>query len=188
LSLKVTPLGRSIPKNNERYRSPVRKRFAATLLIAVSPELLLTGWVPFAAASSPTLSVAHVTVTAANARGNSAVAMSVTNNAAGPISLISVTSPRSRLSMIDYDTNMCQGNHAMMLIANILISGRYTQKLGYTYQGAMLRQLKVPLVKGESIPLVITWSNFQQSYTLTVKAKVVAPPKHLNFGMSTMGM
>jgi len=76
----------------------------------------------------------------------------------------------------------------MMMLANILISGGLTQKLGYSYQGAMLRELKVPLVKGQSIPLVIRWSNFQKSRVMTVEAKVVAPPRYLNFGMSSMGM
>jgi copper(I)-binding protein len=90
--------------------------------------------------------------------------------------------------MIDYDTNMCQGNHAMMQLANILIIGGHTQALGYKYQGAMLRQLKEKLVKGETIPVVITWSNFQKAHSVTVEAKVVAPPRHLNFGMMSMSM
>jgi copper(I)-binding protein len=90
--------------------------------------------------------------------------------------------------MIDYDTNMCQGNHAMMQLANILIIGGHTQQLGYKYQGAMLRQLKVKIVKGETIPVVVTWSNFQTAHSVTIEAKVVAPPKNLNFGMSSMEM
>lgn len=90
--------------------------------------------------------------------------------------------------MIDYDTNMCQGNHAMMQLANILIIGGHTQQLGYRYQGAMLRQLKEKLMKGETIPVVIAWSNFQKAHSVTVEAKVVAPPRHLNFGMISMSM
>jgi copper(I)-binding protein len=90
--------------------------------------------------------------------------------------------------MIDYDTNMCQGNHAMMQLANILITGGHTQQLGYKFQGAMLRQLKEKLTKGETIPVVITWSNFQKVHSVTVEAKVVAPPKNLNFGMTSMAM
>ncbi len=90
--------------------------------------------------------------------------------------------------MIDYDTNMCQGNNAMMQLANILIIGGHTQLLGYKYQGAMLRQLKETIVKGETIPVVITWSNFQTTHSVTVEARVVSPPKYLNFGMSTMEM
>jgi hypothetical protein len=63
--------------------------------------------------------------------------------------------------MIDYDTNMCQGNHAMMMLAN---------------------------VSGESIPVVITWTNFKSAHTVTIHAKVVDPPRHLDFGMSSMEM
>jgi copper(I)-binding protein len=90
--------------------------------------------------------------------------------------------------MIDYDTNMCQGNHAMMQLADIYITGGHTQQLGYKFQGAMLRQLKEGIAKGETIPVVITWSNFQNAHSVTKKAKVVAPPKYLNFGMTSMKM
>jgi copper(I)-binding protein len=157
-------------------------------MVAASLALLLNWGAAWADAASSGLDVSRVTVTAANARGDSAVVMSLTNTTSGPISLVSVTSPRSRLSMIDYDTNMCQGNHAMMMLSNILISGGFTQKLGYSYQGAMLRELKAALVKGETIPLVITWTNFQRSRTMTVQAKVVAAPSDIDFGMSALGM
>jgi copper(I)-binding protein len=90
--------------------------------------------------------------------------------------------------MIDYDTNMCQGNHAMMQLADIYITGGHTQQLGYKFQGAMLRQLKEGIAKGETIPVVITWSNFQNAHSVTKMAKVVAPPKYLNFGMTSMKM
>jgi copper(I)-binding protein len=52
----------------------------------------------------------------------------------------------------------------------------------------MLRELKAALVKGETIPLVITWTNFQRSRTMTVQAKVVAAPSDIDFGMSALGM
>jgi copper(I)-binding protein len=132
--------------------------------------------------------ISHVTVTAAKSHGNSAVEMSISNNSGEPISLFSVTSSAAKTSMIDYDVNMCQGNHAMTLIANILITGGRTQELGYKYQGAMLRQLKTSIVKGGTIPLVITWSDFNKVHTETIEAKVVKPPKHLFFGMTTMAM
>ena len=92
--------------------------------------------------------ISHVTVTAAKIHGDSAVVMSIANHSGHPISLISVTSSVANSNMIDYDVNMCQGNHEMTLIANILITGRRTQELGYKYQGAMLRQLKRSLVRG----------------------------------------
>jgi copper(I)-binding protein len=141
-------------------------------------------------ASSPKSGVvlSHVTVTAANLRGDSAISMTIANHSSNPISLLSITSPVTKTSMIDYDTNMCQGNNAMMQLANILIIGGHTQLLGYKYQGAMLRQLKETIVKGETIPVVITWSNFQTTHSVTVEARVVSPPKYLNFGMSTMEM
>jgi copper(I)-binding protein len=114
--------------------------------------------------------------------------MSISNDSKGPISLISISSPDTSTSMIDYDTNMCQGSHAMMQLANILITSGHQQALGYKYQGAMLRGVKEQLLKGQSIPVVITWSNFQTARSVTIEAKVVAPPRHLDFGMSSMKM
>lgn len=132
--------------------------------------------------------ISHVTVTAAKIHGNSAVVMSIANNSGDPISLISVTSSNAKSSMIDYDVNMCQGNHTMTQVANILITGGRTQALGYKYQGAMLRQLKMPLVKGTTVTLVITWSDFAKVHSETVEAKVVKAPSHLFFGMTGMAM
>jgi copper(I)-binding protein len=132
--------------------------------------------------------ISHVTVTAGKIHGNSAVVMSITNKSGDPISLISVTSSNAKASMIDYDVNMCQGNHAMTPVANILITGGRTQALGYKYQGAMLRKLKTALVKGSTIQLVITWSDFTKVHSETVEAKVVKAPNHLFFGMAGMAM
>jgi copper(I)-binding protein len=134
------------------------------------------------------VSISHVTVTAAKIQGDSAVVMSIANNSGAPISLISVTSSVAKSSMIDYDVNMCQGDHEMTLIANILITGGRTQDLGYRYQGAMLRRLKTAIVTGGMIPLVVTWSDFNKVHSKTVEALVVKPPRHLFFGMSSMAM
>jgi copper(I)-binding protein len=150
--------------------------------------LVLVGSSSGAAAVNSRVVISHVTVTAANIRGDSAVVMSIANNSNDPISLISVTSSVAKSSMIDFDVNMCQGNHEMTLIANILITGRRTQRLGYRYQGAMLRQLKTSILKGGTVPLVVTWSDFNTVHSQTVEAKVVKPPKHLFFGMSSMRM
>ncbi len=114
--------------------------------------------------------------------------MSISNDSKGPISLLSISSPDTSASMIDYDTNMCQGNHAMMLLSNILITSGRQQALGYKYQGAMLRDVKERFAKGATIPVVITWSNFRTAHSVTVEARIVAPPRHLNFGMASMKM
>ncbi|MGC2174741.1 MAG: copper chaperone PCu(A)C [Acidimicrobiales bacterium] len=167
----------------------MRKSLAALSVIAWGLLTIAVG-APAVGASSTKgrVVISHVTVTAANAHGNSAVSMTITNDSKDTISLFSVTSPETKTSMIDYDTNMCQGNHAMMELANILIVGGHTQQLGYKYQGAMLRRLKEKIVKGETIPVVVTWSNFSKAESVTVEAKVIAPPKYLNFGMSSMDM
>jgi copper(I)-binding protein len=150
--------------------------------------LALVGSAPGASAGEKNVVISHVTVTAAEIHGDSAVGMTISNNSEEPISLISVTSSVAKTSMIDYDVNMCQGNHTMTLIANILITGGRTQELGYKYQGAMLRQLKSSIVKGGTVPLVITWSDFNKVHTEKVDAMVVKPPKHLFFGMTAMEM
>lgn len=159
------------------------KRWPVALSV-VALALAVPGSPVGAAQNKGGIVISRATVTAAKAKGDSAIVLSITNNSSGVISLLSVTSPDSKASMIDYDTNMCQGNHAMMEVANILITAGHKQELGYKYQGAMLRELRTPLVKGQTVPLVITWSDFQKVETATVEAKVVAPPRHLDFGMT----
>ena len=168
----------------------MRKSLALLLSMAACCGLSLALVVPAVAASAPKSDVviSRVTVTAAKINGDSAISMTIKNRSKGPISLVSITSPVAGLSMIDYDTNMCQGNHAMMMLSNIFITSDRTQVLGYKYQGAMLRLLKKDLVKGGTIPVDITWSNFQKAHTVTIEAKVVAPPRHLKFGMMSMDM
>ncbi len=158
------------------------------LVSCLVTSLVLVDSTSEASARTNDVVISHVTVTAAKIHGNSAVVMSIANNSGSPISLISVTSMVAQTSMIDYDVNMCQGYHEMTLIANILITGRRTQLLGYKYQGAMLRELKKSIVQGGTIPLVVTWSNFSRVHTETVEARIVKPPKHLFFGMTAMAM
>lgn len=139
-------------------------------------------------AASKGVVVSHVSVTNAKLKGESAVLMSIDNKTKGPISLLSVTSPESRMSMIYFDDNMCQGNSKMTWISNILITPGRTQKLALRYQGAMLSELKEPLIKGQTVPLTVTWSNYRSVHTLTVNAKIVSSPKGLHFLMSPMKM
>ncbi|MFY9782897.1 MAG: hypothetical protein WAK12_05120, partial [Acidimicrobiales bacterium] len=93
----------------------MRKSLAVAWLMAACWGLALTPANPASGASSVKSGVvlSHVTVTAAGLRGDSAISMTITNTSRNPISLLSITSPDTRSSMIDYDTNMCQGNHAM---------------------------------------------------------------------------
>ena len=168
--------------------SRVRISHAALWTAGASCALMLAVSSPAQATSTSKsgISFSHVTVTASKAHGNSAVSMTIENNSKEVISLYSITSSVTRSSMIDYDTNMCQGNHAMMALANIVIYSGHSQHLGYQYQGAMLRHVKDKIVKGETIPIVISWTNFGSPHSATVEAKVVAPPRYLNFGMSGM--
>lgn len=139
-------------------------------------------------ASTRSVVVTGATVTAAKAGGPTAVVVKIDNTSSGPITLLRLTSPVAAQHMIGYDTNMCQGDHAMIQLTNILITSGHTQKLGYRYQGAMLWGLHRALTKGETIPLTVTWSNFQHLQSVTVEARVVKPPAHINFGMSGMQM
>ncbi len=139
-----------------------------------------------AATSAAGVEFSHVKVTASHLHGQSAISMTITNDSKNVISLFSISSPAAKSGMIDYDTNMCQGNHSMMQLQNILIYAGHSQKLGYQYQGAMLRHTTQKIVAGETIPVVITWTDFRTPHTVTLEAKVVTPPRHLNFGMSGM--
>ncbi len=144
---------------------------------------------PPAAATGPSrLLFSGVTVTAAAPGRESAVAMTINNRTGGPVSLVTVSSPVSGMNMLYYDANMCQGNTTMTWLPNILISARQTQLLGYKNQGVMLSLLHQRLVVGTKVPLRITYSDFSNSRTVTVDARVVAPPKGLHFLMSAMRM
>jgi copper(I)-binding protein len=163
----------------------------ARRLTAVGVTLVLAaaGAAPATASAPPGVTFSRVTVTAAASGHRSAVVMYIDNRTGGPISLMSVTSPVSGTAMIYYDDNMCQPSNTMMTaLSNILISAGHVQELGYRYQGAMLGGLRQTLVKGSSVPLVVRWTNFQRVKTVTVTAKVVAPPKGLEFHMSPMAM
>lgn len=131
---------------------------------------------------------ANVTVTAASAHGESAVAMTIINKSDGPISLMTVTSPLSSMNMLYYDTNMCQGDTAMTWLANIFISQNQVQLLGYQNQGVMLARLHQDLKVGTTVPLQVKYSNFSTARIVTLQARVVAPPKGLHFHLSAMKM
>ena len=163
------------------------KAAVATLL---TTGCMLVGASGLSGAASPskTLKITDVTMTAAGRSGYSAVTMTLTDGTSLPVSLTSVTSSVSRMSMIYYDDNMCQGNSKMTWLANILISPGYVQKLGYRYQGAMLGNLRTAVHVGETVPVKIAWSDFAKYQDVTVMAKVVAPPKGLHFLLSPMKM
>jgi copper(I)-binding protein len=162
----------------------VRGAAVGALILVVSGAALISP----AAATSSTVKITHATVTAAKANGQSAVVLSFHNASSGPVTILSVESPVAKDDMIFYDTNMCQGNHAMAQLANIFVTSGNTQKLGYQFQGAMIWKLSKPLTRGETIPLTVTWSNFHGSHTTTVEAKVVRAPPSINFAMSSMRM
>lgn len=160
----------------------------ATALLC-SAALTVVVCAPVSGASSANqLKFTDVTISAANQSGNSAVVMSITDTSSSPISLMGVSSSVSRMSMIYYDDNMCQGHNRMTWLANIFILSGHVQKLGYRYQGAMLGNLRKALRVGEIVPLKVTWSDFAKPQTVTVMAKVVAPPKGLHFLQTPMKM
>lgn len=138
-------------------------------------------------ALTPKVDVSHVTATAARSGGDSAISLSLTNNSGQALSLLSVTSSVAVSSMIDYDTNMCQGNHAMAVLPNILVIAGQTQLLGTKNQGAMLAGVRRALKIGDTIPIVLKWTNFHSVVTKTIMATVVAAPKGLKFVMASMG-
>jgi hypothetical protein len=90
--------------------------------------------------------------------------------------------------MIDFADNMCQGGTDMTELPNLLISPHRTQVLGYAYQGAMLSNLHGPFVKGHTVALIIKWTDFHSSHTVTLFAKVIKDPKGLHFSMQGMRM
>ncbi|HEY5304828.1 MAG TPA: copper chaperone PCu(A)C [Acidimicrobiales bacterium] len=134
------------------------------------------------------LKISDVTVTATSSQGDSAVVMSLVNATGGPISLISVSSPRAAMSMMFYDVNMRQAHSAMTWLPDIVIGSAKTQLLGYQNQGVMLSLLHAKLKIGARVPLEIKYSNFSTSRTVVVDARVVAPPMGLHFNTPAMNM
>jgi copper(I)-binding protein len=164
------------------------KRQALSLAMATMTAILVVPGGLAGASNHSQIVFSHVTVTAAPARGSSAVVMSIANDTAGPISLMTITSSWSKMNMIYYDDNMCQGNTLMTWLPGVFISSNATQLLGYRYQGAMLGQLTQSLKVGQYISLNVKYSNFSNARVITLRALVVAPPKGLHFLMSPMRM
>lgn len=160
--------------------------WCAVATLGMSSTLIGEGIAGAAAKSKIVFSDA--TVTAAPREGDSAVVVRISNDSRGPISLTSVSSPRSTSSMIFYDENMCQGNHSMSQLANLFIEPGHAQTLALKYQGAMLSGLHSALMRGETIPIVLRWSDFHSVHTVTLEAKVVRAPKGLKFLGSGTGM
>ncbi len=155
-------------------------------LVLVGAGALVTS--PNSAAAPRQLTISDVTVTAAAKGHDSAVALKIVNSTAQPVSLLSVRSPSARGDMIFFDTNMCQGDHAMSVLSNIYISRGFIQKLGYRSQGAMLSELYRALTPGQKISLIVTWSNFNEVHHTAIEASVVAAPRHIKFLMGNMSM
>ncbi len=166
----------------------MKRIFVCCAVVLASASTFFVGDVVVGAANPSKVVFSDPTVTAAPLKGNSAVIMSITNDSSGPISLTSVSSPTSATSMIFYDANMCQGNHAMSALSNLLIEPGHTQKLAFKYQGAMLSGLRSALKKGATVPIVLKWSNFSAAHTVTLQAKVIKAPKGLKFIGSGPGM
>jgi copper(I)-binding protein len=167
-------------------RGRLARRLAVGVIVALAPLLIVQG--ASDASDSPKVAISNVTVTAAKSGGESAVSLSFVNKSKGPVSLISVTSSDATSAMIDFDVNMCQGNHLMSPLTNIFVTAGQTQLLGYKYQGAMLLRVRGQLRSGQTIPLVITWSDFSRAHETDVVAKVVKDPLGIYFGMSGMKM
>ena len=164
------------------------KAYTAVIFTAAIVGGVVASSIDAAASSTKQLKISEATVSVAPKGGQSAVTLKIVNDSGQPVSIESVKSPFSRMNMIYFDTNMCQGNNTMTWLSNIILSNGFTQRLGYKNQGAMLGQLDRPLLRGQRIPLVISWSDFSKFQTMTVMAKVVVPPKKLNFKMSPMRM
>lgn len=134
------------------------------------------------------LEISDVTVTASSSHGDSAVVMSLVNSTGGPISLMSVSSPLASMGMQFHDANMRQNDSTMTWQSDILTGSAATQHLGNQNDGVELSVLDADLKVGAHVPLEVTYSDFSTSRTITVNARVVAPPTGLHFNMSAMHM
>jgi copper(I)-binding protein len=133
------------------------------------------------------LDITGATLTTANAGGDSALSVILRNTSSQTLYMTGIGSSIARSSMIFYDSNMCQGDSAMIPLQNIAISSGATQKLGYKYQGAMLGALTTKLKLGGSAPMQLSVKDSKNHLsTFTFKAKIVDAPKGLHFAMSGM--
>jgi len=133
------------------------------------------------------LDITGATLTTANAGADSALTVTLRNTSSHTLYITGIGSSIARSSMIFYDSNMCQGDSAMIPLQNIAVSPGTIQKLGYKYQGAMLGALTTKLQLDGSAPMQINVKDSKNRFsTLTFKAKIVSPPKGLHFAMSGM--
>lgn len=177
------------PRSAPAKRNGVRRLVLASALVMLSLWSIAPGSLVAGAATKAKAVIDDVTVTAGKPGGDSAVSLNFTNDSKQPVTLLGVTSSVARKSMIDYDVNMCQGNHGMSQLSDIYVTSGTEQHLGYQFQGAMLSGLDQRLVVGQEVQVTVTWRAFFGSlHRSTIEAKVVAPPKGLKFIMAAMSM
>jgi len=133
------------------------------------------------------LDITGATLTTANAGGDSALSVTLRNTSSQTLYITGIGSSIARSSMIFYDSNMCQGDSAMIPLQNIAVSPGTTQKLGYKYQGAMLAALTTKLQLDGSAPIQLSVKDSKNHFTtFSFKARIVSAPKGLRFAMSGM--
>lgn len=171
-------------------RSVLRRAQLVASMVALLGPLCTIGWPATSASAADRSGVQFTTatVTAARVGGDSAVVVKITNHSRLPISVLSVSSPLAKSSMLGFDADMCNGATTMTPLSNILISPGSSQVFGYKNQGAMLSNSVASLTVGKMVPLHIVWSNFSRTTTTVLSAEVVAPPKGLHFRMAKMRM
>ena len=167
---------------------------AVLLVGVVALAVVLTHARGSATATTPAITVpggrvaiANVTLSANTRKGRSAISLQLANGTAGQIALTSVSSSVATSSMLHFDTNMCQGNSAMIHLNEIDVTPNHVQVLGYRNQGAMLAGLRQTLTPGQRVEVTVTWRDARGArQSQTVAALVVKPPANLHLGSSGM--
>jgi len=164
---------------------PRQRRFL--LLAALGAALAL----PVTSAGASLVPVAQkvvisdARVTATSSGGDSVTELTLTNQSAQPVTLVSVTCSQAASAMLFHDRDVTRGTQPMTYLASITVGAHQRVRLGLRDRGAMLAGLRHRLLVGQHVTLEVRWVQANGvDVTRFVSATVLRAPAHLRFLMN----
>jgi len=160
--------------------------------IAVLVAVLMVSTIAYRLLSSSTssspLQISGVTVTATPKGEASVVSLQMRNRTSSPVVILSVSSPASRTSMLEYDADMCRGGTIVSPLPNIEIGAHQEMRWTTSGVGAMLMRSRGNLRPGDVVTLRVVAQVGLDTHTRTetVSATVVPQPRGLQTSVMTM--
>ena len=138
--------------------------------------------------SSSPLQISGVTVTATAKGEASVVSLQLRNRTSSPVVILSVSSPSTRTSMLEYDADMCRGGTIVSPLPNIEIGAHQEMRWTTSGVGAMLMRSRGNLRPGDVVTLRVVSQVGLDTHTRTesVSATVVPQPRGLQTSVMRM--